>query len=238
MIKKIILNLINKFGYSIEKYKDSEPTENIVKLINRYKINLIIDGGANEGQYSKRILGNGYKKNIISFEPIISAHNKLQANAKDFPNWVVGPRCALGNENKEISINVSKNIVSSSILGIRNETIEFAPETEYIRKEKVQLRTLNSYYNEYFKNEDNIFLKLDVQGFEKMVLEGASEILPLVKGIQLETSLFRLYDNEPIIEEMITYVKGLGYELFDLSPGYRNSSTNRLTQVDCIFIRK
>lgn len=70
-----------------------------------------------------------------------------------------------------------------------------------------------------------------------MVLEGADKVIPQVNAIQLETSLIELYQNEITIEKIIPYIKNLGFELYDLQPGYRDIVTNRLYQVDCVFIK-
>ena len=74
MIKKILLNLLRSAGYDILKIGAGEATDSIVRLINRYKMNLLLDVGANEGQYALRVLNNGFSGKIISFEPVSSAY--------------------------------------------------------------------------------------------------------------------------------------------------------------------
>jgi hypothetical protein len=52
-----------------------------------------------------------------------------------------------------------------------------------------------------------------VQGFEKQVIEGSFQILPLVKGIQIEMSLVPLYDQQILFEYLLEFMRKLGYEL-------------------------
>ena len=59
-------------------------------------INLIFDVGANEGQFAKKIIENGYKGKIISFEPLNDPYEKLVLKSSKFENWKVG-KLSLGS---------------------------------------------------------------------------------------------------------------------------------------------
>lgn len=225
-------------GYDIVKRSPDLSSNNIVRLMHHQDINVLLDVGANEGQYAQAMISNGFSEKVISFEPLSAAHEVLIRNTEQHENWVGAQRCAVGKVNEEVVINVSENLVSSSILNIKDETVEFAPDTKYVGREKVNQYNLDFFLNTHFSENDRVFLKMDVQGLEKQVLEGATKTLNLVQGIQFETSLFQLYDNEPVLQEMLSYVGDLGFELYDIIPGYRDASTNRLTQVDCIFVRQ
>lgn len=86
-----------------------------------------------------------------------------------------------------------------------------------------------------FIPDNNVFLKIDVQGYESQILEGAINILPKIKGIQTELSLVTLYEDQLLFDEMIDYIVRLRFELYDIFPGFRNKQTGRLLQVDAIF---
>ena len=58
-----------------------------------------------------------------------------------------------------------------------------------------------------------ILLKLDVQGFEKNVLEGASVLLEKIDYLVLEVSFISMYEGEPLFDEMHTYLKEKGFKL-------------------------
>ena len=58
-----------------------------------------------------------------------------------------------------------------------------------------------------------VLLKLDVQGYEKNALQGAKKILRHIDYIALEVSFVKLYENQPLFDELHEYLKTLGFEL-------------------------
>jgi hypothetical protein len=116
-IKNSINNLLSFFNLYIQKkHPGIDPEDQLIKVLNFFKINYIIDVGANTGQFCEGVYANGYNGDIISFEPLSSAYNLLILNSKKIPTWEVYKRCAIGNIDGKIKINISQNSVSSSIL--------------------------------------------------------------------------------------------------------------------------
>jgi hypothetical protein len=76
-----------------------------------------------------------------------------------------------------------------------------------------------------------------VQGFEKQVIEGSFQILPLVTGIQIEMSLVPLYDQQMLFEDMLDFMRQIGYELYTIIPNFADRKTGRLLQMDGIFFK-
>jgi hypothetical protein len=144
---------------------------------------------------------------------------------------------AIGNEEGKKSINISGNSVSSSILKMTNTHIKGAPESVYISSEEVYINKLDNIWGTFLKNKNNIFIKIDVQGYESQVLEGAINILPKIKGVQIELSLVPLYENQLLFLGMLDYITNLGFELCDISPGFRDIQSGKLLQFDGIFFR-
>jgi len=117
------------------------------------------------------------------------------------------------------------------------EHVQSAPESRYVGKEIVKIRRLDTVFGEIVKDESNVFLKIDVQGFEKKVLEGASEVLRKIIGIQMELSLVPLYQAETTLIPMLELMRDMNYELVGIEPGFTHPESGRLLQADCIFIR-
>jgi hypothetical protein len=114
-----------------------------------------------------------------------------------------------------------------------------APESEYVASETVALRRLDTIAAPYLTAAHNaIYLKIDVQGLEARVLEGAADILPRITGIQLELSLMPLYEGELLYREMLERLDRLGYYLFAVVPGFSDMTSGQLLQMDGIFFRK
>src|SRR5262249_28941920 len=61
------------------------------------------------------------------------------------------------------------------------------------------------------------FIKLDTQGSELMILEGAQETLRRgVFGIEVEVELNPMYEDQPLLADVDRFLRPFGYELFDL----------------------
>ena len=240
VMRRILKKFFRLIGFEVNRYNPLDPDSVMLQqfLVGR-EIDLVLDVGANTGQYASMLRGLGYKNKIISFEPQKQAYSSLSKNSTKDKFWYIAPRSAIGAEDGEIEINLSKNSVSSSVLPILNSLIEYAPETEYFGKETVPLFKLDTITKPYSIGSFNsILLKIDVQGFEKSVIQGSLETLPLVNALQLELSLVPLYENQVLLYEMIGILSKLGFELYAIIPGFTDIKTGRMLQVDGIFTRK
>lgn len=237
-----INNLLKRLGYRFTKIKPAPPKDFFIrrkKLLDTYKIDTLLDVGANIGQYSKRMRNNvNYTGRIISFEPMSKEFLTLSDVAKDDPLWDVA-NFALGNENGKSEIQISGNSVSSSILDMLPSVLDACTdEAAYIGKEEITVKTLDSVFSEYCTPENNVFLKIDTQGYERTILEGALESLPNISGLQLEMSLMPFYKGEILYNEMIDYVNSLGFKLMSMEPALENPETGRQLQFDGVFFRE
>jgi len=232
-LKARVGSAAHAMGYNIHKVGDFHTST----LFSSLGIDLLIDVGANKGQYAISQRANGYKGEILSFEPLSAAHEHLIALAKDDVNWRIADRMALGETSGEIEINLAGNSASSSILPMLNACLVAEPESRYVGKETVALRRLDDVL-ELKMFGRKIFLKLDVQGFEAYVLNGAEHVLAIALAVQLEMSLLPLYQGERLMPEMQQFLRERGFELWDLRPGFRDPATGRLLQVDGIFTRE
>lgn len=240
-MKSLLKKIINNLGFELYRYNSqNSPVAQTRKLIQHHNIDLIIDVGANTGQYAKSLRESTYSGRIISFEPLSSAYEKLvQNNSKKDPLWEIAPRTAIGDQDGEITINIANNSVSSSVLEMLDSHAKAAPDSVYINSETVKLSRLDTIAKEYISKyqSKSIFLKIDVQGFERQVIEGAKDILPAIKGIQLELSLVPLYKDQVLFEEMLEILKNKGYQLYSIIPGFADPDTGRMLQIDGIFFK-
>ncbi|MEM9645934.1 MAG: FkbM family methyltransferase, partial [Planctomycetota bacterium] len=69
-------------------YRDRKgKTDAQVKLLRQYQIDVVLDVGANTGQYAKRLVRKGFRNNVVSFEPLPDAFSKLQGRCAEHDNW-------------------------------------------------------------------------------------------------------------------------------------------------------
>jgi len=238
-MKKNIKKLFRKLGFEVKRYNlNTSQVALMERLLEYHQIELIFDVGANCGQYASFLRDCGYGGKIVSFEPLSSAYSQLLTLSKKDNLWEIAPRSALGDQEGEITINIAGNSQSSSVLSMLDSHLQAAPESAYYGSEVVQLRRLDTLAKDYVtEGTKSIFLKIDVQGFEKQVIEGAVQILPLVKGIQIEMSLVPLYDQQILFEDMLEFMRKIGYELYTIIPNFADKQTGRLLQMDGIFFK-
>ncbi len=238
-LERVTKNIFQKFGILIRKYNPATSEElRRIKLLEHYNVDLVFDIGANKGQYATGIMDAGYRHQIVSFEPLSSAHGVIDGLSKKHTNWTVAPRCAIGSKKEEIEINISANSVSSTLLNMLDTHIDGAPESKIIGKEKVQVFPLDEIGENYAKNCKNIFLKIDVQGFEQEVLKGAQNMLDKAKGVEMEISLVPLYENQSwLLPEILDYMSKKGFTMTSIVPAFTDHKTGKVLQCNGIFFR-
>lgn len=239
---KLIKNIVEKFLkiFDLKLIKIVDQFNNSYRLtlaFKEQKINYIFDVGANEGQFAKDIRFYGYKNKIISFEPLKTEHEKLKLNSQNDENWLVYKRCAVGNKNSKIEINVSKNSVSSSILKMHKEHIDVAPDSRPVEIQIINQKKLDDIFEELKDKDKNYFLKIDVQGYEQQVLEGAEKVISNFKGLLVEVSLADLYKGQKPWNEMINNIQNLGFKIWSIDRGFTNKKNGKTLQVDLVFFR-
>jgi FkbM family methyltransferase len=201
------------------------------------QIDLVIDVGANSGQYGRALRASGYNGRILSFEPLSSARLALEALSQSDDRWSIVDRMAVGDHDGVVTINIAKNSTSSSILDMLDSHRQAAPYAPYVGSEEVPMRRLDGVHHSFLDESSRPFLKIDTQGYEARVLEGAAGLLKRVKGVQVELSLRPLYDGQVLWRDIIDSLEKCGFEVWSLVPGFLDPDTGRMLQCDGIFLR-
>jgi len=237
-IKHKLRTFLWKFGYDISRFKPTlHPLARRKKILESYGIDTVLDIGANAGQFAQQIRGElGYANRIISFEPLTSAFESLKENAKDDLNWETY-NFALGDTDEKQEINIAGNSLSSSLLGMLPAHLMAAPDSKYIGKEEIEVRRLDSIFDDLCGSNNKIYMKVDTQGFEKKVLRGAENSLMQIDLVQMEMSLVPLYEGETLFDEMCVLMREKGYSLLAIETGFSDEKSCQLMQVDGIFHR-
>ena len=108
-IKHEFRKLLWKVGYDISRFTPtSHPIARRKQILESYKIDTVLDIGANSGQFAQQLRGDiGYTLRILSFEPLSTAFELLKANAKADPAWEVF-HCAMGDTEERERLTLPK----------------------------------------------------------------------------------------------------------------------------------
>jgi FkbM family methyltransferase len=231
---------LRRAGFELHPYSPGpvpqEEDVRRVKLLRAIGVDLVLDVGANAGQYARRLRLAGYEGRIVSFEPLSDAFAALERNAARDPLWSAR-RVALGDEDGSSEIHVAGNSWSSSLLEMGERHLASAPESAYVASETVDVARLDSIWPDVVRDGEKPFLKLDVQGFEMHALRGARENLDQVAGVQVELALTKLYEGDSPWREVVDHLEEKGFQLAGLEPGFEDPDSGRMLQADGIFIR-
>lgn len=197
---------------------------------------LIIDAGANIGQFSLYASLFFPQAQIHSFEPIESVYRILSRNIHTNPN-ITAHNLALGESESKISFNLNSDSQASSSLAQSEHRSLIFPEKQVVDIIEVQQTTLSSFLK-CFSLPKEILLKIDVQGAEHLVLQGASSVLSQIDYILLEASVVPLYKGEMSLNEIITYTESLGYSLYSVINAGRSPKRGDYIEFDLLFSRK
>jgi FkbM family methyltransferase len=205
-----------------------------LRVLRAKGVELVLDVGANVGQYAQSLRRDGYSGRIVSFEPQPEAAGVLESRSLDDPLWSVEPY-ALGAEASELPIYRTSDSVSSSLLAPRNDALghgflagEWRGATEVRRLDDVILPV---------EADSTVYLKLDVQGYELNVLAGATATLAGVAAVECELTVQPLYEGQVLIEEIVGHLRALGFTPTCLTRGYTDPVSHEVVQMDGIFVR-
>lgn len=231
-LKQAIRRVARALNYDIRRVHECP---NLFDFLKSRKVNLVIDVGANTGQFARHLRKEGYSGRIISFEPISEIFEQLQTSADGDKNWTVF-NIAIGAKPGQATINIAKKSEFSSLLPQAGTILSHDSEAETIRTQEIKIARLDDVVS--VSENDAVFLKIDTQGFEQDVLSGAHNILAVASGVMMELPIIHLYEGVWSMEEALKYMRGNGYVPSQIHPvNYHSKDAVSLLEVDCIFRR-
>lgn len=208
----------------------------IAATIRHFGITTVLDVGANIGQYASALRASGYRGAIVSCEPLSDAFEILQRRATRDPSWAV-VRTAVGAKPGTAEINVAANSYSSSLLDMTDAHTSAAPGSATVAHETVQVTTLTDLVETRGLEPERTLLKIDTQGYEAEVLDGAGALVGRLAAISLELSFVPLYAGQPLFDDLVGRLRGAGYVIYGLDAGFGDRRSGRMLQCDGLFVR-
>ena len=213
-MKKFINKLFSFLGYKLIKLDSYHATSSdyiIRNLFNKDLKLIIFDIGANIGQSAEKYAFFYKNATIYSFEPLIKEYEILKT--KDIKNL---KPFNIGFSNKKTKENffVNQSSATSSLLPLSEnaEKVWQINRLKNIDRLICNFDTLDNFCKEMnIKNID--FMKIDTQGSEYLVLDGAKELLSkkVIRNIQLEVILGDTYKGQKTIGFYLNLLENYGY---------------------------
>jgi len=229
---------MSRLGYDIVRADPGNSTHlQRAKITTSGAITVVLDVGANAGQWARRLRAEGYRGRIVSFEPLGEAFEELSRCGASDSGWITR-RVALGDMDGQAQINVARNSCSSSLLPMLERHLKSSPESEYLGTEPVTTARLDSLRPDLLRSDDRAYLKLDVQGLELQVLLGADQTLEQVIAVEVELSLVPLYEGQALMPELVEHLAQRGFNLVALERAFSDPHTGQLLQLDGVFARR
>lgn len=237
-VKQKVRRRLRKLGFDVSRFDpESHSLARRGRLLRSFRVDVVLDVGANAGQYAQELRHDlGFAGRICSFEPLAAPFHVLSDRAAGDPSWSVF-NFGLGDVAGSATINVAGNSESSSLLEMLPRHLEAAPDSGFVGTEDIEIKTLDAVFDELCAPGQQVYLKVDTQGFEARVLRGADRSLARIDTLQVEMSLTPLYVGEPSFVEMCQMLVGTGYTMVGLEPGFADPRTGQLLQADGIFRR-
>lgn len=225
-------------GIEVTRYNPSQSAAACLGVqLARNNIDCVVDVGAHDGGFGRLVRAAGFNRDLVSFEPQVSAHNRLVAISRKDATWYIAPRMALGDVDTTTEINIAGNGVSSSLLPMMPTHQSAAPASRYVGRESVLVKRLDSVDLVPLAKARRMFLKIDTQGYELPVLVGASAIMDRIAGVQVELSVVPLYQGQVLYQELIQWLSQAGFDLWGVAPGFLDVASGRMLQFDAVFFR-
>lgn len=230
------------FGLELNRHPAATTLDWHLKTLLDYEnINCVLDVGANRGQYADNLRRLGYRNWLVSFEPVPKAYEKLETRFRQDDHWR-GFQVALGDRNEVRPFHVAAGDAQASSFLEFNEAGPRRWGHDHTVQEtiSVRMRRLDEIWDEYMSSIDSprVFLKMDCQGFDLNVVEGASRKLDHVVAIQSELALEHYYEGMIPFSDAVDRYRELGFDAVGFFPlARREPDYLRLVEVDALFLK-
>lgn len=213
-----------------------DPYSNrLLRALRHGSIDTVLDIGANVGQFARLLRASGFGGTIISVEPLVDAYVQLERRARRDKKWHT-IHSAVGFERGTAQINVSANSYSSSLLTMTREHQDVAPKSRVIGTQEVEVVTVADLVTALGVAPERTLLKVDTQGYEQQVIDGAGPLIDAFAAVQLELSFVELYEGQPLCSDLVADLAAHGLPVWALDVGI-SDGYGRLLQCDVLFLR-
>lgn len=236
MFKSTVRALVNSLGYDIVR-RTSSPRLTWLGLRGR-DIRLVLDVGANVGQFALEAHRAFPRATLVCFEPIPDVAEALRANLARHAIAARVVEVALSDASGEAPFFVHVgHSPSSSLLPTTPHGEALYPQTGNQSELAVRVETLDATLDTVGESVGGeTLLKLDVQGNELRVLRGAGRTLGRVDHVLCEVNVDPLYRGQPTFAEIHGHLTAAGFHYAGAMEQVYGPD-GRLVYMDALFTR-
>jgi len=241
---KVIQSFLRVFGLRLtyamtpqraDMLRDEEHRKRL-RWLRQMGVKTIVDVGANTGQFSRFMHAFIPEAQIYAFEPLPDCYKELLNHFTGNPKFKAF-NVAVGNQSGEVTVFRNDFTPSSSLLPMAELHKENFPQTRREQAQILPIARLDDLLND-FPLERPLLLKLDVQGFEREVILGASKILQQADVVVTELSVEFLYEGQPLFDEIYNLLLAAGFQYQGNFDQLCSPVDGRVLQMDGIFRRR
>jgi FkbM family methyltransferase len=205
------------------------------KALNNLGIQVLIDVGANKGQAAALYRRHGFRGEILSVEPDSGSFAVLEKRAAKDPHWDV-MRAAVGDKPGKMLLNISEETQFNSLRPITAMTVNNSAYARYVQTEEVDVMTLDQIAARY-PAERPLGLKIDVQGFEEEVLNGAPQALARSTYVDIELTPVEMYEGQILMLDLMRRMEQEGFTLLAMEDTYSDMKTGQVLGYNGVYCR-
>jgi hypothetical protein len=102
---------------------------------------------------------------------------------------------------------------------------------------EVPTKTVAGIFRELGILDRRIFLKLDIQGAEKLALTGAVPVMSSIKGMIVEMPICEYYAGQELWQAIDRWISDFGFDIWDIEQAWRDPQTGKLDHIDITYFR-
>lgn len=209
-------------------------------LVEALEVDLVLDVGANRGQFAQALRAGGYAGRLVSFEPAAGPRALLEEAAAGDERWEVRG-CGLGDADGEAVLHA---VDAQSELGSLRAASDFGRAWKDVmaqtRDEAVAVHRLDGLWPELAGGAARVLLKLDTQGFDLAAFRGAGDLVapggPVV-AVLTEVACLPIYDGVPVLPDHLGELERAGWALAGLYPVSFDRPSLRVIELDAVLVR-
>lgn len=240
MIKRIIKSGLKRFGIvafknSSRAYVPESETYKVVAELVGKPDPVVIDGGAHLGDMVEKFGAHLPQAEFHCFEPDPELGEILSHKYSVNPRVNV-VQAALGERPGKVKFNMNASRPTNSLLDAAEDLqSDLMRLCDPVKQVEVAVTTIDEYSQKKAINRVDL-IKLDLQGYDYLALQGARSTLVNVKIVLVEILFAKIYQGGGTFQDILDLMRECGFELHTLC-GLQYGDKSKLLWADAVFIK-